>query len=89
MQLTLEQKRQLQAVAETGAYGSAQEILDATISIVSAAGTSQARFDGGSEALKSLVLAGLASEELSSEQFWGSVDRATDTLLRASDQAPA
>lgn len=88
MQLTLEQERQLQAVAETGAYGSAQEVLDAAISIVSAV-TSEARFESGSEALENLMLAGLASEELSSEKFWESVDGETDTLLRKSGKSPA
>lgn len=65
----------------TGAYPSLQEALDAALTavvIVAAPG-----FEGLPEELGSLLLEGLASRELSEEEFWDSVDRETNAMLAA------
>ncbi|MFN0169181.1 MAG: hypothetical protein ACKV22_22385 [Bryobacteraceae bacterium] len=79
IQLTPEQERRIQAIVEAGVYSTAREALDAALAAVEiAAGPG---FDGPPEELEGILLQGLASRELSEEEFWDSVDRNTSAML--------
>lgn len=69
--LTTEQERRIQAIIHTGA--------DAAIAAVEQ--RSVPGFDGAEAELEALLLAGIDSPEMPEEQFWSSVDRATDAML--------
>jgi Arc/MetJ-type ribon-helix-helix transcriptional regulator len=77
--LTAEQEQRIQAIIHSGAYETVQDVVDATI-----AGVEQRTmpgFDGTEAELETLLLAGMESPELSEDEFWGSVDHATDAML--------
>jgi Arc/MetJ-type ribon-helix-helix transcriptional regulator len=86
IQLTPEQEQRIQAVVKTGAYPSAQEALDAAVVAVEIAAAPV--FEGSPEELEGLLLEGLASKELSEEEFWDSVDGETDAMLAAHKPGP-
>lgn len=86
IQLTPEQEQRIQAVVNAGAYPSAQEALDAAVTAVEIAAA--AGFEGSQEELESLLMTGMASRELSEEDFWDSLDRETNTLLAAHKPIP-
>jgi Arc/MetJ-type ribon-helix-helix transcriptional regulator len=71
IQLTPEQEQRLQAVVNAGAYASAEEALDAALTVVEK--TTAHNFEGTQQELEDLLTEGLASEELSEEEFWHSV----------------
>jgi Arc/MetJ-type ribon-helix-helix transcriptional regulator len=79
IQLTPEQEQRIQAIVSAGAYPSAHEALDAAVAAVELAATSG--FEGSQRDLDSLLLEGMASTELSQEEFWDSVDRDTNKML--------
>jgi Arc/MetJ-type ribon-helix-helix transcriptional regulator len=81
MQLTSDQEQRIQAIVNAGAYASVEEALDAAVSAIETAATID--FEGTQEELDALLMEGLASPELSEEQFWDSVDAETNRLLAA------
>jgi Arc/MetJ-type ribon-helix-helix transcriptional regulator len=82
IQLTAEQEQRLQAVVNAGAYASAEEALDAALSVVEKAAAHD--FEGTKGELEGLLTDGVASKELSEEAFWDSVDSQTNAMLAAS-----
>ena len=81
IQLTPEQEQRLQAVVDSGAYPSTDVALAAALVTVERAAADA--FDGTEEELECLLVAGLASKELSEEDFWNSVEARTSSLLQA------
>ncbi|HKN75515.1 MAG TPA: hypothetical protein VJW94_10095 [Candidatus Acidoferrum sp.] len=77
--LTPEQERRLQAVIRRGGYGSLEEVVEAALTAVEQ-GTVPG-FAGTQQELDTLLAEGLASEELGEDEFWGPVNRQTDTIL--------
>jgi len=78
IQLTPEQKQRIQAIVKSGAYPSAQEALDAAVAAVEIAAA--AGFEGSQNELESLLLEGLASKELSEEEFFEAFDREANAM---------
>ncbi len=83
--LTLEQEVRIQAIVRSGAYSSAEEALDAAVTAVELVASSG--FEGSSNNLESLLREGIASRELSDEEFWESVDRDTNAMLTTDNPA--
>lgn len=81
IQLTPEQEQRIEAIVNAGAYPSAQDALDAAVAAVEIIASPD--FEGSQELLEGLLLEGLASKELSEEEFWDSIDRETDAMLVA------
>lgn len=79
IQLTPEQEQRLQAVVTAGGYASPEEALDAALTVVEKAADRD--FEGSEGELEGLLLEGLASKELSEEEFWRSVDSQTNAML--------
>jgi hypothetical protein len=73
MQLTPEQQRRIQAVVDSGAYPCAEDALDAAVIAIEMAALRG--FEGTHGELEALLAEGLASPELTEEEFWNSVDR--------------
>ena len=86
MQLTPEQEERIQAIVNAGAYSSAREALDAAVAAFEIAAARG--FEGSQDELESLLLDGLASKELSEEEFWNSVENETDKMLAAHKPVP-
>ena len=86
MQLTPEQERRILAVVNAGAYPSAEDALNAAVAAVETAAAPD--FDGTQQELEGLLMEGLASGELSEEEFWDSVDRETNTVHAAHKPGP-
>ena len=84
--LTPEQGRRVQAVMGRGAYGSVEEVVDAALAAVEQRTASG--FAGTQEELDALLAEGLASKELSEDEFWGSVNARTDALLAERKTGP-
>jgi Arc/MetJ-type ribon-helix-helix transcriptional regulator len=87
IRLTPEQEQRLQAVVKAGGYTSTEEALNAALTVVERAAVHD--FEGTPEELESLLVAGLASEEVSEEEFWRSVDSQTNAMLAAARQSTA
>ncbi len=77
--LTPEQERRLQAVMQRGAYGTIEEVVDAALAAVEQ--RTIPGFDGTQAELDTLLAEGLASKELTEDEFWSSVNKQTDVLL--------
>jgi Arc/MetJ-type ribon-helix-helix transcriptional regulator len=77
--LTPEQERRVQAVMSRGAYESAQEVVDAALAAVEQ--RIVPGFTGTPDELDAMLAEGLASKDLTEAEFWGSVNKRTDTLL--------
>ncbi len=86
IQLTPEQEMRIQAVVNAGAYPSAQEALDAAVTAVEIAATPG--FEGSQEELEGLLMQGMASGELSEEEFWDSIEQETGAMLAAHKPVP-
>jgi Arc/MetJ-type ribon-helix-helix transcriptional regulator len=78
IQLTPEQEQRIEAFVKSGAYGSAQEALDAAVTAVEAVASPM--FEGSEEELEALLMEGLSSRELSEEEFWESFNREADAV---------
>jgi Arc/MetJ-type ribon-helix-helix transcriptional regulator len=77
--LTTEQEQRIQAIIHSGAYGTVQDVMDAAIAAVEQrAGPG---FDGTEAELEALLLAGMDSPEIPEDEFWNSVDHATNAML--------
>jgi putative addiction module CopG family antidote len=77
--LTPEQERRVQAVISRGAYESVDEVLEAALAAVEQ--RTVPGFEGAEEELETLLAEGLASKELTEDEFWDSVNQQTEALL--------
>ena len=77
--LTPEQERRLQAIMNRGAYESVEEVVEAALAAVEQ--RTLPGFSGTPGELDALLSEGLASQELTESEFWGSVNKRTDALL--------
>jgi len=77
--LTPEQEQRIQEVIRCGAYGSIEEVVEAAL--VAVEQRTVPGFAGTKEELDTLLAEGLASRELSENEFWGSVSKRTDAML--------
>jgi len=77
--LTHEQEQRIQAVIQSGAYRTVDDVVEAALNAVEQCGATH--FDGTDEELEGLLVAGLNSPELEESEFWSSVDRATNAML--------
>lgn len=77
--LTPELERRIQAVIRRGGYGSLEEVMEAALTAVEQ--RTVPGFAGTQEELDTLLAEGLASEQLGEDEFWGSVNRQTVTIL--------
>jgi len=84
--LTPEQERRVQAVISRGAYESVEQVVDAAL--VAVEQRAVPGFVGTQEELDTLLAEGLASKELTEDEFWRSVTRETDTLLAEHKTGP-
>lgn len=84
--LTPEQERRIQAVLSRGAYNSLEEVVEAALTAVEQ--RTVPGFAGTPEELDTLLAEGLASKQLTEEEFWGSVDKQTDALLSGHRTGP-
>jgi len=76
--LTPERERRVRAVIDRGAYGSIDEVMEAALTAVEQ--RAAPGFEGTEEELEALLVGGLASRELTEEEFWNSIDRRTDAM---------
>jgi len=77
--LTVAQTQRIQAVLAQGNYESVDEVVEAALSAIEQ--RTLPGFAGTEEELNSLLAEGLASKELTEEEFWTSVTAQTDALL--------
>ncbi len=80
LQLTPEQEQRIRTVVSAGAYGSAEEALDAAVAAVELAAAPD--FEGSQAELEALFLEGLNSGEpvKADENFWNRLKVQTDTI---------
>jgi hypothetical protein len=79
IQLTPEQERRIHAVISRGSYDSVEEVMDAALTAVELG--AEPGFAGTQEELNALLAEGLASKELTEDEFWDSVNKQTDAML--------
>jgi len=84
--LTPEQKRRIRAVLRRGAYQSVDEVGEAALTAVEQ--RTVAGFAGTPEELDTLLAEGLASKQLTEDEFWISVSKQTDALLAEHKTGP-
>jgi len=84
--LTPEQERRVQAVISRGAYESVEEVVDAALAAVEQRAVPG--FAGTQEELNALLAEGLASKELTEDEFWRSVNSQTDAILAEHKAGP-
>jgi Arc/MetJ-type ribon-helix-helix transcriptional regulator len=77
--LTTEQEQRIQAIIHSGAYKTVQDVVDAAIAAVEQRAVRG--FDGTEAELEGLLPGGMDSTELPEDEFWNSVDPATDVAL--------
>jgi hypothetical protein len=77
--LTPEQESRLQVIMNRGAYESVEEVVEAALAAIEQ--RALPGFSGTPDELDSLLAEGLASQQLTEAEFWGSVNQRTDTLL--------
>jgi Arc/MetJ-type ribon-helix-helix transcriptional regulator len=76
--LTPEQERRIQAVIGCGACGSLDEAVEAAVFALEQ--QTAPRLEGSEEGWETLLMRGLASEEMSEAEFWALVNRRTKVL---------
>ncbi len=84
--LTPEQERRVRAVISRGAYESVEEVMDAALAAVEQ--RTVPGFAGTLEELDALLAEGLASKELTEDEFWSLVDAQTDAMLSEDKTGP-
>ena len=84
--LTPEQERRIQDVIRRGAYESVEEVVEAALTAVEQ--RTVPGFSGTPEELDTLLAEGLASKELTEDEFWDSVNQRTDAMLAAHKTSP-
>jgi Arc/MetJ-type ribon-helix-helix transcriptional regulator len=77
--LTPEQERRIKAVISRGAYESVEEVVEAALAAVEQ--RTIPGFSGTPQELSILLAEGLASKQLTEDEFWGSVNQKTDAML--------
>jgi Arc/MetJ-type ribon-helix-helix transcriptional regulator len=77
--LTPEQERRFRAVLDRGAYKSVEEVFETALAAVEQ--RTVPGFAGTSEELDTLLAEGLASKQLTEDEFWSSESKQTDALL--------
>jgi Arc/MetJ-type ribon-helix-helix transcriptional regulator len=77
--LTPEQERRIQLLLERGAYRSLDEVVEAALTAVEQRAVPG--FSGTQQELDALLAEGLASRQLTDDEFWESVNERTDSLL--------
>jgi Arc/MetJ-type ribon-helix-helix transcriptional regulator len=77
--LTPEQERRIRDVISRGAYESVEEVVDAALAAVEQ--RTVPGFTETQEELDALLAGGLASKELTEDEFWSSVDAQTVAIL--------
>lgn len=85
--LTPEQERRIQAVISRGSYESVEEVVEAALTAVEQ--RTLPGFSGTPEELDALLAEGLASKELTEDEFWGSVNQRTDALMAEHKSGPS
>jgi Arc/MetJ-type ribon-helix-helix transcriptional regulator len=78
--LTQEQERRIQAVINRGAYESVEEVVEAALAAVEQ--RIVPGFSATQEELENLLAEGLAARVMTEDEFWDSVDKRTDALLK-------
>jgi len=84
--LTPEQRRRLRAVLSRGAYKSVEEVVEAALTAVEQ--RTVPGFAGTPEELDTLLAEGLASKQLTEDEFWSSVSKRTDAVLAEHKAGP-
>jgi len=84
--LTPEQERRIRAVLSRGAYESVEEVFEAALTAVEQ--RTVPGFAGTPEELDALLGEGLASKQLTEDEFWSSVSKQTDALLAEHKTGP-
>jgi Arc/MetJ-type ribon-helix-helix transcriptional regulator len=84
--LTPEQERRIRAVIDRGAYKSVEEVVEAALTAVEQ--RTVPGFAGTPEELDTLLAEGLASTQLTEDEFWCSVGKQTDALLAEHKTGP-
>jgi Arc/MetJ-type ribon-helix-helix transcriptional regulator len=84
--LTPEPERRIRAVISHGAYGSVEEVMDAALAAVEH--RTVPGFAATQEELDALLAEGLASKELTEDEFWSLVDAQTDAMLSEHKTGP-
>jgi putative addiction module CopG family antidote len=84
--LTPEQERRVRAVISRGAYESVEEVVDAALAAVEQ--RTVPGFAGTQEELDALLAEGLASKEITEDDFWTSVEAQTDACLPSIKAGP-
>jgi Arc/MetJ-type ribon-helix-helix transcriptional regulator len=79
IQLTKDQEQRVQAVILRGAYQSVEEVVEAALSAVEQ--RTIPGFAGTPEELDAMLAEGLASERLTEDQFWESINAQTEAML--------
>jgi Arc/MetJ-type ribon-helix-helix transcriptional regulator len=83
--LTPEQERRLRAVLDRGAYKSVEEVVEAALTAVEQ--RTVPGFAGTPGQLDTLA-EGLASKQLTEDEFWSSVTKQTEALLAEHKTGP-
>ena len=86
IRLMPEQERRIRAVISRGAYESVEQVVEAALTAVEQ--RTVPGFAGTPEELDTLLAAGLASKELTEDEFWSSVGEQTDALLAEHETGP-
>jgi Arc/MetJ-type ribon-helix-helix transcriptional regulator len=86
IRLTPEQERRIRAVLSRGAYESVDEVVEAALTPVEQ--RTVPGFAGTPEELDTLLAEGLASKQLTEDEFWSSVSKRTDALLAEHKTGP-
>ena len=84
--LTPEQERRIRAVLRRGAYQSVEEVVEAALTAIEQ--RTVPGFAGIPEELDTLLAEGLASKQLTEDEFWSSVSKRTDALLAEHKTSP-
>jgi Arc/MetJ-type ribon-helix-helix transcriptional regulator len=84
--LTPEQERRIQAVISRGAYQSIEEVVEAALTAVEQ--RTVPGFAGTPEELDTLLAEGLASRQLTEDEFWSSLGKETDAMLAEDKTGP-
>ena len=84
--LTPEQERRIRAVFRRSAYHPVEEVVEAALTAVEQ--RTVPGFAGTPEELDTLLAEGLASKQLTEDEFWSSVSKQTDALLAEHKTGP-
>jgi len=86
IRLTPEQERRIRAVLSRGAYESVDQVVEAALTALEQ--RTVPGFAGTPEELDTLLAEGLASKQLTEDEFWSSVGKQTDALLAEDKTGP-